>query len=150
MKRTLSAFFRALQMTLRGGRYAPAHYRPLEDWMDAVGSQLSLVFRTADAHGLDQDQRQALQIRLDGRPTSLEQSLQMLRHNLKNEFPRLIRLNDAYSMMVVQSINMNDQYRVSRFLEDGVIESEALREALADLDRRLMNLPQIEFPQGEQ
>ncbi len=149
MSRAIRAFFRALQLTLRRESLAPAHYRPLTAWMDAVGSQLSLVLDTADEHGFDQDRRQDLRLKLDGRLTSLEQSLQMLRHNLKNEYPRLIRLNDAYSMMVVQSINMNDQYRVSRFLEDGAIESGPLRQALEDLNQRLLNLPQIEFPGSE-
>jgi len=94
MKRALRAFFRALQMTLRGESLAPAHYRPLAAWMDGVGSQLSLVLETADEQGFAQDQRQNLRLKLDGRLTSFEQSLQMLRHNLKNEYPRLIRLND--------------------------------------------------------
>ncbi|MCY4071031.1 MAG: hypothetical protein OXG60_07010 [Chloroflexi bacterium] len=150
MSRAIRAFFRALKMALRGESLTPAHYRPLTAWMDGVESQLSLVLDTADEHGFDQDRRQDLQLKLDGRLTSLEQSLQMLRHNLKNEYPRLIRLNDRYSMMVVQSINMNDQYRVSRFLEDGAIESDPLRQALEDLNQRLLNLPQIEFPASEE
>lgn len=148
MSRAIRAFFLALKMALRGESLAPAHFQPLTDWMDAVESQLALVLDTADEYGLDQDQRQALRLKLDGRLTSLEQSLQMLRHNLKNEYPRLIRLNDGYSMVVVQSINMNDQYRVSRFLEAGFIESQPLRQALEDLNERLLNLPQIDFPQS--
>ncbi|MCY4021702.1 MAG: hypothetical protein OXG39_20045 [Chloroflexi bacterium] len=148
MKRAIGTFFRALQIALRGESLVPAPYRPLAAWMDAVESHLSLVLDTAEAHGFDHCQRQDLQLKLDGRLTSLEQSLQMLRHNLKNEYPRLMRLNDPYSMMVVQSINMNDQYRVSRFLEDGMIESNALRHALEDLNQRLLNLPQIEFPES--
>ncbi len=148
MSRAIRAFFLALKMALRGESLAPAHFQPLTDWMDAVEAQLALVLATADKQGLDQVQRQALQLKLDGRLTSLEQSLQMLRHNLKNEYPRLIRLNDGYSMMVVQSINMNDQYRVSRFLEDDLIGSAPLRQALVDLNERLLNLPQIDFPQS--
>lgn len=148
MSRAIRAFFRALRLALRGESLVPAHYRPLTAWMDAVWSQVSLVLDTADEHGLDQDRRQELRLKLDGRLTSFEQSLQMLRHNLKNEYPRLIQLNDGYSMMVVQSINMNDQYRVSRFLEDGVIESDPLRHALEDLNERLLDLPQINFPES--
>ena len=74
----------------------------------------------------------------------------MLRHNLKNEYPRLIRLDDRYTLMVVQSINLNDQYRVSRFLADGVIESSSLRQALEGLNERLLNLPQLEYPENEE
>lgn len=146
MMRTLRAFFLALKMTLRGQSPRPAHFAPLETWMAAVDSQLTLVLAAAEAQGLDKNRRQALQLKLDGRMTSLEQSLQMLRHNLQNEYPRLIRLNDAYSMMVVQSLNMNDQYRVSRFLEAQLIESTALRQALAGLRERLLDLPQIHMP----
>lgn len=146
MMRRLRAFFLALKMTLRGQSPRPAHFAPLENWMAAVDSQLTLVLAAAEAQGLDKNRRQALQLKLDGRMTSLEQSLQMLRHNLRNEYPRLIRLNDAYSMMVVQSLNMNDQYRISRFLEAQLIESVALRQALAGLRERLLEPPQIQMP----
>lgn len=149
MRRVIRAFFGALQMTLRRESLAPAHYRPLTAWMGVVGSQLSLVLETADEHGFHQDQRKNLRLKLDGRLTSFEQSLQMLRHNLKNEYPRLIRLDDRYSMMVVQSINMNDQYRISRFLEEDLIESGQLRSALEELNECLLDLPQIAFPRGE-
>ena len=91
MIRTVRAFFRALQISLRGESLAPVHYRPLEAWMDAVGSQLALVIESADAQGFDRGQRQNLRLKLDGRLTSFEQTLQMLRHNLQNEYPRLIR-----------------------------------------------------------
>ena len=53
-------------------------------------------------------------------------------------------------MMVVQSINLNDQYRMLRFLEDGAIEPGPLRQALESLNERLLNLPQIEFPENEE
>ena len=150
MIRTVRAFFRALQISLRGESLAPVHYRPLEAWMDAVGSQLALVIESADAQGFDRGQRQNLRLKLDGRLTSFEQTLQMLRHNLQNEYPRLIRVNDRYSMMVVQSINLNDQYRMLRFLEDGVIEPDPLRQALEGLNERLLNLPQLEYPENEE
>ena len=148
MIRTVRAFFRALQISLRGESLAPVHYRPLEVWMDAVGSQLALVIESADVQGFDRSQRQILQLKLDGRLTSFEQTLEMLRHNLQNEYPRLIRLNDRYSMMVLQSINLNDQYRVLRFSQDGVIEPDPLRQALDGLNECLLNLPQIEFPEN--
>ena len=118
--------------------------------MDAVGSQLALVIESADAQGFDGGQRQNLRLKLDGRLTSFEQTLQMLRHNLQNEYPRLIILNDRYSMMVLQSINLNDQYRMLRFLEDGAIEPGPLRQALKGLNECLLNLPQIEYPENEE
>ena len=144
MMRVLRAFFKALQLTLRGESLTPAKFRPLEIWIATGRSQLSLVIEAAEAKGVGQQQRQALQLKLDGRMTSLQQTLDMLQHNFVNEYPRLIRLNDNYSMLVAQSINMNDQYRLSSFLSENVIESQELRRALAGLHDHLLNLPTVD------
>lgn len=141
MRRFWRAFWGALRLTLRGEAPSPAHFRPLVDWI-ATGLTLEAqVNAAAQAEGLD---LAALQLQLDGRPTSLERTLQMVRHNLVNEYPRLIQLDDPYSMMVVQASNMNDQYRVSQFLIADPLRSAALRRALAALEAHLGNLPMIE------
>ena len=141
MIRFARAFFQALRLTLRGEAPRPAHFRPLEGWI-ATGLSLETNVRAAaQAERLD---LAALQLKLDGRPTSLESSLAMLRHSLVNEYPRLMRLDDPYSMMVVQSSNLNDQYRVSQFLAAEALRSPALRRALAALAAHLSHLPEIE------
>ena len=71
----------------------------------------------------------------------------MVLHNLVNEYPRLIRLDDSYSLTVVQSSNMNDQYRVGQFAAADAISSAGLRRALDDLHEHLLNLPTIERPE---
>ena len=147
--RVLRAFFTALKMTLRGESATPAHLRPLQAWVDACSEYLSTVLQAADAQGMDTAKRGAIKLKLDGRMTSLEQSLQMLRHNLVNEYPRLIRLDDAQAIMVVQASNVNDQYRVSRFLADDAIGSADVRRSLQALDAHLLALPSIEFPQTD-
>ena len=144
MMRVLRAFFKALQLTLRDESLTPPKFRPLEIWIATGRSLLSLVIEAADASGDGQQQRQALQLKLDGRMTSLQQTLDMLHHNFVNEYPRLIRLNDNYSMLVAQSINMNDQYRLSRFLSEDVIESQDLRRAMEGLHDHLLNLPTVD------
>ena len=137
MMRFLRALIQALRLTLKGETATPRHYRPLEAWI-ARGLELLIeAERAAAAQRLDLS---ALQLKLDGRPTSLERTLQMLRHNLVNEYPRLIRLDDAFSMMVVNASNMNDQYRVSQFLAVGKIPAET-RAALAALEAHLQVLP---------
>ena len=146
MIKFLRAFWQALRLTLRGETLTPTHFHPLEIWIEAGLGKLTAVFETAEADAVDLD---ALQLRIDGRMTSLERTLQMARHNLVNEYPRLIRLDDPYSMMVVQSSNMNDQYRVSQFLAADVIQSEALKRALADLDTHLLTLPSIDRPEPQ-
>ena len=143
MLRYLRAFIQALRLTLRGQSLSPAHYRPLEAWIEAGLIKLKRAEQVAAAEGVD---LLALRLKLDGRPTSLEISLKMLRHNLTEEYPRLIRLDDPHSMTVVQASNMNDQYRVAQFVESDVIASAALRRALAELHDHLLNLPEAEMP----
>lgn len=141
MIRFARAFIQALRMTLRGQSLTPAHYRPLEAWIAAGLTKLERTEKVAAAEHIDLS---ALRLKLDGRPTSLAISLKMLRHNLTEEYPRLIRLDDPHSMTVVQSSNMNDQYRVAQFAAADAVSSPALRRALADLDAHLQDLPAIE------
>lgn len=144
MIRIARAFIQALRMTLRGESLTPAHYRPLEPWIADGLSKLERAERAAAAERVDLS---ALRLKLDGRPTSLETTLKMLRHNFTEEYPHLIRLDDPYSMTVVQSSNMNDQYRIAQFAADDAISSAALRRALDDLNAHLLNLPAVERPQ---
>ncbi len=146
MSRFLRALFQALRLTLRGESLTPPHYRPLENWIAAGLDRLDRAEAQAAAETLD---LAALQLKLDGRPTSLERSLQMIRHNLVDEYPRLIRLDDPFSMTVVQSSNLNDQYRIGRFLAAEIRFSAELEAALAALNDHLLNLPQIERPAPE-
>lgn len=147
MMRYARAFFKALQMTIKGESIVPTHYQPLEIWIDAGMQKLAHVITTTDNHGLSQTERQAIQLKLDGHVTSLEQTLQMVRHNFVNEYPKLIQYDDSYTMMVVQSCNMNDQYRVSQFANADKISSGEVKQALEDLNQHLMNLPTIERPE---
>ena len=146
MMRFLRAFLGALRLTLRGQSATPAHYRPLEAWM---AQALDLLARAQDLAGQGSQDLDSLSLKLDGRPVTLLRSLEMLRHNLVNEYPRLIRLDDPYSMMVVQSSNLNDQYRLSQFLAADMLESPEVQRALAQLNEHLLALPQVERPQAK-
>jgi len=137
MMRFLRALIKALRLTLKGETLTPPHYRPLAAWSARGLELLTRAERAAAGQGVD---AAALQLKLDGRPISLERTLQMLRHNLVNEYPRLMRLDDAYSMMVISASNMNDQYRVAQFLDVDAIPAET-RSALATLDAHLQALP---------
>jgi len=140
MLRYLRAFIQALRLTLRGQSLTPAHYRPLAAWIEAGLTKLERAEQVAAAERVELS---ALRLKLDGRPTSLDISLKMLRHNLMEEYPRLIRLDDPHSMTVVQSSNLNDQYRISQFAESAVISSTALRRVLAELNDHLLELPPV-------
>jgi len=146
MMRPIRAFVKALQMTIKGETITPSHYQPLEVWIDAGLGILASVVTTADANHLSQDQRTQVKLKLDGHMTSLEQTLQMVRHNWINEYPKLIQLDDPYTMMVIQSSNMNDQYRVGRFATADEISSSEVKARLEALNEHLMNLPTIERP----
>ena len=147
MMRFARAFLQALRLTLRGESLTPAHFRPLEAWIDEGMSLLQQVNNAVDAERIE---CASLQLKLDGRMTSLESTLGMVRHNLVNEYPRLIRLDDPYSLTVIQSSNMNDQYRVGQFAAAEAISSAGLRRALDDLHEHLLNLPTIERPEAKQ
>lgn len=146
MMRLMRAILTALKMTLHGESLTPPHLRPLEDWLDDAMARLHDALRTAEAEGMHAEKRNAIQLKLDGRMTSLEQTLAMLRHNLVNEYPRLIQLNESQAIMVIQASNMNDQYRIGRFLTDDVIDSAELNRVLEALHAHLLALPSIEFP----
>ena len=122
----------------------------MEIWISEGLRIHAQVIRVAEGEMVNEDEREALRLKLDGRMTSLERTLQMVRYNLVNEYPRMIRLDDPFSMLVVQSSNMNDQYRLDQFLQDGVIASAALRDALAALHAHLLALPPIERPSVSQ
>lgn len=146
MIRFARAFLQALRLTLRGESLSPVRFRPLEAWIGDGLTLLDQAERAAAAEGID---LAALELKLDGRPTSLDTALLMLRHNLIEEYPRLIRLDDPHSMTVVQSSNMNDQYRVGQFAESDAISSAALRRALQDLNAHLLKLPAIESVESD-
>ena len=140
MIRFVRAFFQALSLTLRGESLTPARYRPLEAWMARGLAALERAEGAAAAEAID---LATLTLKLDGRATSLESAMAMTRHNLAEVYPRLIRLDDPHSMTVVQSSNLNDQYRISQFAESDLIASAALRSALAALNAHLLNLPAL-------
>ena len=144
--RKLRAVFTALKMTLSGESLTPPHLRPLESWIDEALRRLDQTLRAADARGIKESSRRTIVLEIDGRPTDLELALQMLRHNLVNEYPRLLRLDEPQAIMVVQASNMNDQYRIGRFLTDDVIESANLKRALEALHAHLLALPALESP----
>ena len=146
MIRFARAFIQALRLTLRGESLTPAHYRPLESW---IQTGLGLLAGAERAAALERIDLTTLQLKLDGRPTSLETTLRMLRHNLTEEYPRLIRLDDPHSLTVIQSSNMNDQYRVGQFAAADLIASTTLCRTLDDLSAHLLNLPAIERPQSD-
>lgn len=146
MSRLIRALIQALRLTLRGEAPTPPHFCPLEIWIAAGLSLMDELDALAAAESLDLD---GLRLKLDGRPTSLRRSLDMVRHNLASEYPRLVRLDDPFSMMVVQSSNLNDQYRVGQFLAAGIDFSPTLERALSALNSHLLNLPLIEGPATE-
>ncbi len=146
MIRFLRALSQAIRLTLRGETLTSPRYRPLEAWIAQALNLLAKVDALVLAEALD---IAALQLKLDGRPTSLERSLEMIRHNLVDEYPRLIRLDDPYSMMVVQSSNFNDQYRISQFLAADILLPPEFQRALSALNTHLLNLPQIDRAEAD-
>ncbi len=144
MMRFLRAVLEALRLTIRAETFVPRHYQPLADW---IAEGLRLLDRVRECAASGGVALEEIALKLDGRPTSLERSLQMARHNLVNEYPRLMRMDDPFSMAVVQASNFNDHYRISQFLATELGLSEEVNAALAALEAHLLSLPQIERPE---
>lgn len=141
--RYVSAFFRAVQMTAKGESLTPPHFRPLEEWIALGLQKLNLLEQLADANGLSSEQREEIELKIDGRQMTMGRILLMLRHNFQTEYPRLIKFNDDFSPIVIQSSNFNDQYRIQRLLDAHIVTEPNIYTALQDLSEHLYQLPEV-------
>ncbi len=143
--RYIRAFFRAIQLTASGEPLTPPHFRVLEEWIALGLEKLDYVERVASENGLSAEQREGIQLKIDGRKITMQRILLMLRHNFQTEYPRLIKLNDDFSTIVVQSSNFNDQYRIQRLVDCEEITKPSIHAALQDLSEHLYHLPEIKI-----
>ena len=141
--RYIRAFIRTLQITATGESLIPARFRPLDEWITAGLQKLDHFEQVADENGLTVDQREAIQLKIDGRNITMQRVLLMLRHNFQTEYPKLMKFNDEYSPMVVQTSNFNDQYRVQRLLDSDEIKNPGIYTALGNLSEHLYAMPEI-------
>jgi hypothetical protein len=136
------AFVGALRLTLRGQTPPPAlpRYPQLSQWA-AQGLRLTAAaFAAAEAAGLDDSARRQRRLRLEGRDISMHTILAAARHNLSEEYPRLLGEKLAYNLTALYAFNMNDHFRLSRLAET-LDDAPAVQQAIHDLAQHLAAVP---------
>jgi hypothetical protein len=142
----LRAFWRALQMTLRGETYTPPPpaYPEVRVWISQGQALLKTIFETADAQGLDEAARKQHTLTLEGRPISMQTILAAVEHNFSREYGLLLDSGLEHSWLSLAAFNMNDRYRLSQ-LAASLPQSAALQGAIEALESHLAELPRPPF-----
>ena len=146
LRRYLSAFWGALQMSIRGEAYTPSAVRqsPLTIWISHYLILVDAVVYAANQNGLDQAARQQVKLRLDGRQMSFETALMTLKFHAAEEYPSLVRQGTGQGVQnTLYATNMNDRYWISRMAEAPELQKPDVQKALSVLDAHLDTIPRL-------
>lgn len=150
VSRYVRAFFKAFSMTLRGEAIQPpqAEHPELHAWMMQGREMLDRAFAVAEKNGFDETSQEQTTLTIDHRPMAMRTILRAVQHNLETEYPMLLASRIDGSILTIQSINMNDHYRVGRLLEHEAITDSPLAPAVRHLHDHLGNIPskQVKSP----
>ncbi|MAU13227.1 MAG: hypothetical protein CL607_25645 [Anaerolineaceae bacterium] len=143
VSRYVRAFFKALSMTLRGEAIQPpdAEHPELHAWIMQGREMLDRAFAVAEKNGFDDALQEQTTLTIDHRPMAMRTVLKAVQHNLETEYPMLLASRIDGSILTIQSINMNDHYRVGRLLEHEAITNSPLETAVRHLHDHLGNIP---------
>lgn len=141
MMRTIRAFTKALQMTLRGETVPPHPHARLHDWIAEGERRASIVIRVADKAGFDVAKRKAVTLKIDGRTTNANTLLEAVAFHLREEYPYLLKNFTEHSITAIYASNANDQYAIARLSEHDAPVEPAVTRALADLRAHLDAIP---------
>lgn len=145
LKRYISAFFRALAMTLLGEKPPETRYPAIQQWATATIALIDRIIDQADATGLNQAGRQRVTLTIDRRQIDLDKALQIIRQHAASDYPYLLKHLNQYSLMTIQATNINDQYLAQRLVElQGV--SPEVSDLLNCLSDHLHAFPTVEVP----
>lgn len=142
MMRTIRAFFKALQMTLRGESLPPHPHASLLDWLQQADIRVQAVYSTAKQTGYETEKRQQIRLKLDGRDTNMETVLRSVAFHVREEYPHLLANLTEHSLTAIYAANLNDQYHVARLREHAALaDAPALQQAVAALGDHLNAIP---------
>ena len=138
----LRAFWKALQMTLRGETYTPPPpaYPEVRIWIQEGQTLLKTVFETADANGLNEAARKQRMLTLEGRPISMQTILSAIQHNFSREYLPLLDSRLEHSWLSLAAFNMNDHYRLTQ-LGESLTDFAPVQAALKQLEEHLAAVP---------
>lgn len=141
MLRYLRAFFIALKMTITGEQPQPVMYPNLQQWMRDGQKKVDAVYRTAKNLKIDRSARENILFDIDKRKISFETILATVHFHLTDEYVSLIRFNDAHTLTTIYALNIDDQYRVHRLLENEKLMNTSLKDPLEELAKHLETIP---------
>ncbi len=141
MQRYIHAFFTALKMTLRDETVTESPYPKVVEWVKEGQKLLNEVYENAESMGFDEAKRKSISLTLDGRKMSMDLVLAGAKHNLMLEYPQLLQLNSTYVPVTIQSMNFNDQYRVTQLLTLPELLQGELRAKINEFNEHLYRIP---------
>ena len=141
MRRYIRAFFTALWMTLHGEAVPESQYPEVHEWVKQGQKLLNEVYATAEKTGFNETKRKSISLKLDGRKMSMDLILAGAKHNLMLEYPQLLELNSTYLPVTIQSMNFNDQYRITQLLTLSELLQGELRAKINEFNEHLYQIP---------
>lgn len=144
LSRYIHAFWKAIQLTLRGETLQPPDkYPELTAWMQQTRQLTDKVITIAEQHGLDETARQAFKLPIDKRAIAMQTILAAVKHNLSKEYPLLITSEVDHFLGAIQALNHNDAYRVGQ-LAHALSTYPTLQQAVKQLQAQLEALPALQ------
>ena len=145
LRRYTLAFWKALQMTIRGEKIETPAQSPLTTWINQYRLLVDNVLRAANQNGVDQAMRKQVKLRVDGRPMSFETALMTLRFHATEEYPSLIRQGTGRGVQnTLYATNMNDRYWLSIMQQAPELQKPDLQQAFSKLDSHLDAIPRLD------
>lgn len=137
----IRAFIKTISLMMRGGELPAQTNMPYRHWSKQTISLVMTVFDVSDKYALPSEKRKMLKAKIDGREMSLQTVLQAILFHAQDEYPYLLNHLTDKSITTIEAINWNDEYALSRFIDDSRIESHDIRQALTHLHRHLKQIP---------
>ncbi len=139
--RYITAFWKALQLTLRGETLQPRdEYPEFTIWMQQTIQLTDNIFTIADKHALDEPARKTLMLRIDKREIAMQTILAAVKHNVQREYPLLLASRVEHFAGAIQALNHNDCYRISQ-LGQTLGAYPQVQQAVQRLETHLLALP---------
>lgn len=135
------AFWKTLRLLMSGDKIPEQAHIDYRRWSERTVALVATVFATSDKHGITIEQRDTIKARIDGRDMSLQTILQAIAYHAKEEYVYLLRHFTDKSLTTIQATNMNDEYALSRFIENTLIENSDIRQSLIYLHNHLKQIP---------
>jgi len=134
-------------MTLRGESIpiAQIRYPNLQTWLIISREKLEAVYVEAEKSGIDESNRKAISLQLDGRAWSMELILSSVKFHLDMEYPSLMTSVVEHNLTTLYALHFDDKYRVSQLAQSTELP-ESLHAVMEDFSAHFLNIPSSTDP----